>query len=205
MKRAIITGFALIVGLASAQAFARGPENFSIRRMVYAGSGCPAGTIAENVSPDLEAFTLLFDSYYAEAGQGVPLSASRKNCQINIEFDCPAGWKYAILDLDTRGYAALESGVKGIQQTSFYYQGQSQTGSVARTFEGPFDGDYQVRDVLPAAGRQWGTCGPRARSLNINTSIRVDNLRNRRASGLMTVDSVDGSLVQTYGIIWERE
>lgn len=199
-------GFALAVGVLGfqAQASAR-PQYFKIKNLIYAGTGCPAGTVAENVSLDGQAFTLLFDSFVAEAGPGLPLSASRKNCQLNLTFDCPAGWKFALVNLDARGFAALDHGVTGVQQTSFYFQGSAMTGRIDRTIHGPHSADYQVRDTLPAASRQWGTCGRSARSLNINTAVRVDNFRNRAGSGLLTADSIDGSLVQTYGIVWERE
>jgi len=205
MQNVNLAGFALALGtLGLASAAAAQPGHFTIKSLVHAGTGCPAGTVAENVSPDLKAFTLLFDSFYAEAGPGLPLSASRKNCQLNIAFDCPSGWRFALVNLDTRGFASLDWNVKGVQQTSFYF-GSAMTGTIARDFHGPTAEDYVVRDTLPAASRVWGSCGRNARSLNINASIRVDNMRNRSGSGLMTVDSVDGSLVQTYGILWERE
>lgn len=35
------------------------PSYVTVRSIACAGSGCPAGTVAENVSPDLQAFTLL--------------------------------------------------------------------------------------------------------------------------------------------------
>ena len=205
MKRALLA-FAGTVGLmlTEASAFAA-PEWFTIRSIVHAGTGCPAGTVAENISPDRQAFTILFDSFLAEAGPGIPLSASRKNCQLNIAFDCPAGWRYSLVSLDTRGFAALDHGVTGVQQTTFYFQGQPNQGSVSRTFYGPLVEDYHQRDLVHVSSRPYGQCGRTARSLNINTSVRVDNLRNRGGSGLLTADSLDGSMIQTYGIVWERE
>lgn len=189
--------------LAASPAFATAPD-FKIKTLQFAGSGCPAGTVAGNVAADNEAFTLLFDSYLAEAGPGLPLSASRKNCQLLLTFDCPAGYSFALVNVDTRGFASLDYAVTGTQKTSFYFQGSSITASLERTFYGEQSGDYQVRDTVPAAQRTWGACGRNARALNINTSVRVDNSRNRNGQGLMTVDSLDGSLLQTFAIEWQR-
>ena len=202
MKRVNLAALALVtlvLGIHSS-AYASGPDSFTIRTLVYAGSGCPAGSVANNVSPDAQAFTLLFDNYLVEVGPGVPFGASRKNCQLNITFDCPAGWSFALVDLDTRGYVALEPGVRGIQRTAFYFQGDATTGSFDRELNGPMDEDFHVRDTVAAPSRIWGHCGANSRALNINTSVRLDNSRNRSAHGLFTVDSIDGSVYQVYGL-----
>jgi hypothetical protein len=198
-------GLILIASLLGTQAaLAVGPDSFAISNVIYAGSGCPAGSVASDVAPDRAAFTLLFDNYVAEAGPGISLSAGRKNCQLNITFQCTPGWQFALVDLDTRGYAALDPGVNGTQKTIFYFQGDANQGSVQRDSHGPVDGDYQVRDTIPVSSRTWGLCGAHARSLNINTQVRIDNSRNRNGQGLLTVDSIDGSLSQIFGIVWQR-
>jgi hypothetical protein len=202
MKRfALVALIASLVGL-NAEAFAQGPAYFSIRDIIHAGTGCPAGSVAENVSLDYSAFTLLFDSFVAEAGPGIPLSASRKNCQLAITFDCPVGWQFALIQLDARGFSSLDPGVSGVQTTSFYFQGDARTGRFNQNFYGPSSEDYHVRADLPVSQRIYGVCG---RALNINTSVRVDNMRNRFGSGLMTVDSVDGSVAEVYQIVWQRQ
>lgn len=102
------------------------PPWVTIRSVSWAGSGCPAGTVADNLSPDFTAFTLLFDSYVAELGPGLPLSLSRRNCQILIDLNFPQGWSYSVFDVDYRGFANVESGVSGVQQSVFYFQGEFQ-------------------------------------------------------------------------------
>ncbi len=206
MKHAIATGTLVLAAMFGAQspAFADSPGTFTIKSLQYAGSGCAAGSVAGNVSPDRQAFTLLFDSYVAEVGPGVSLSAGRRNCQLAMTFDCPAGWQFALVDLDTRGYVQLDSNVAGTQKTAFYFQGSAQTASLERTTQGPTDGDYQFRDTVPATQRAWGQCGRNTRALNVNTQVRLDNSRNRSGRGLITVDSIDGNVRQTFGIVWER-
>jgi hypothetical protein len=50
---------------------------------------------------------------------------------------------------------------------------------------------------------QWSRCGT-GRDLRLSTEIAVDNSRNRAGSGLMSVDSMDGEMVQTYHLDWTR-
>jgi hypothetical protein len=206
MKSTILTSaFALAAAVLGFQTPALAdPSSFSIKSIQYAGTGCPAGTVAGNVSPDLKAFTLLFDGYVAEAGPGVSLAASRKNCQLSISFTCPAGYQFALVDVDTRGFYSLDPFVTATQKTSFYFQGSAVTPSVERVVTGSADGDYQARDTFPAAQRVWGACGASSRALNINTQVRVDNSRARNNRGIITVDSLDGSLRETFGITWQR-
>jgi hypothetical protein len=193
----------LVAAFASTAAHAAAPDYVRVRSISYAGSGCRAGTVAENVSPDLQAFTLLFDSYIASAGPGISPLEKRKNCTLNIDLDFPQGWSFTIFTVDYRGYVSLERGVNGLQTSKYYFQGQPATGTLSTPIAGPVDRDYQIRDTLGLSAEVWSPCGAQ-RALNINTDVRVDNTRNRRATGLMTVDSIDGQLKLIYGIKWRR-
>ncbi len=192
----------ILLGL-SAAAQADAPNYVRFRNIAYAGSGCPAGSVAQNVAPDLQAFTLLFDSYIAEVGPGVPFASRRRNCQLNIDLDFPQGWSYSIMTVDYRGYVSLEPRVSGLQQSSYYFQGQAQTARLRTPMYGPIDRDYQIRDTLGITALVWSPCGA-TRALNINTEIRTDNSRNPAGSGLMTTDSIDGAVRLIYGFRWRR-
>jgi hypothetical protein len=187
----------------SSSAFAEAPPYVRVRNISYAGSGCPAGSVAGNTSPDRQAFTLLFDSYIAEVGPGIPLNQKRKNCQLNIDLDFPSGWSYTIFSVDYRGYVALERNVKGTQQSSYYFQGQGRTATLKTVMNGPIDQNYQIRDTLGLTATVWSPCGAQ-RALNINSQLILDNARAPRASGLLTTDSIDGELKLVYGIQWQR-
>jgi hypothetical protein len=204
MKKTILSALSVAaVALSAATAQAEAPSWVTIRSVSYAGSGCPAGSVAENVAPDLTALTLLFDSYIAEAGPGVPFREKRKNCQINIDLNFPQGWSFTLFKADYRGYAALERGTTGEQVSTYYFQGDSSQTSLKSKFYGARDGDYLITDELLLAAQIWSPCGAK-RSLNINTQVRVDNARNQHASALLTVDSVDATLKHVYGIKWKR-
>jgi hypothetical protein len=187
----------------SGSAFADAPAYVRVRNISYAGSGCPAGSVAGNTSPDRQAFTLLFDQYIAEVGPGVPLNQKRKNCQINVDLDFPSGWSYTIFTVDYRGYVSLERNVKGTQQSSYYFQGQGRTATLKTLMNGPIDQNYQIRDTLGLSATVWSPCGAQ-RALNINSQLILDNSRARNSSGLLTTDSVDGELKLVYGIQWQR-
>ena len=112
------------------------PDYLRIRSIQHAGSGRPAGSVAENVSPDRTAFTVLFDSFIAEIGPGLPLSTKRKNCQLLFDFDYPSGWQFALLTLDSRGYVSLERGVSGTQKVASTFRGSSRRGRSAPSSTG---------------------------------------------------------------------
>jgi len=192
------------VTLGSSQVLAQmSPANVTIRSISYAGSGCPAGSVSQNLAPDFKAFTLLFDSFIASVGPAEPISQKRKNCQINVDFSFPQGWTYALVSFDYRGFVDVERDVIGLQQTSYYFQGAPQTARFKTSMPGPVSRDYQVRDALDLTATVWSPCGE-SRSLNINSEVRLDNTRNRNGRGLITVDSVDGNIAHTYGIAWKR-
>jgi hypothetical protein len=184
-------------------AAAQAPPYVRVRSISYAGSGCPAGSVAQNISPDRQAFTLLFDNYIAQAGPGVPFSEKRKNCQLNIDLDFPQGWSFSLVNVDYRGYASLDPGVTASQQSLYYFQGQGATGRLSTPMVGPYDQDYQISDTLGVAALVWSPCGMQ-RALNVNTSLLVNNAANPNGNGLITTDSIDGGIKLIYGLRWQQ-
>jgi hypothetical protein len=191
--------FSAVSGLAGAR---EAPDEVYIRNLVYAGSGCPAGSVAENVAADKQAFTLMFDTFIAEAGPGVPLRESRKNCQILVDLVFPQGWSYTIVEIDHRGFANLGAGATASQKAAYYFQGEAQTVSLETKLRGPLADDYQVHDMLGLSAQIWSPCGAR-RALNIKSQV-VTTAGRHGAPALITVDSVDGQLTQVYKFQWKR-
>ena len=179
------------------------PSEVYVNSIAYAGSGCPAGSVAENISFDAKAFTLLFDEFYAEAGPGVSRRENRKNCQLLIDLHVPQGWSYSLFSVDYRGYVSLDRKVKALQKSSYYFQGSRDTASLTTNASGPIDDDYLITDTLGLSALVWKPCGV-DRAININSQVRVNNYRNRRGSGLMTIDSIDGIVEHVFGISWKR-
>lgn len=196
--------FVLALGLMAfaSSAFADQPPYARIRSLTYAGSGCPAGSVAGRIESRLDSFTLLFDQYLAEVGPGVPIMQKRKNCQINLDIDHPAGWSYAVLTIDYRGYVALERGVRAQQSAKYYFQGAGSTATLTTTMTGPLDRDYQIRDTLGLNAVVWSPCGAR-RALNINSQVLLDNAAAPGRHGLITTESI-GPFSARYGLQWTR-
>lgn len=188
--------------------FPSAPSAYAINKMTYNGSGCPLGTVASNISEDKKAFTLIFDQFLAEAGQGVSIRESRKFCQITLDIDAPKGWSYALATFDYRGYAFLDDKVEAQQDASYYYQGANPGRDLTRTLklQAPngdvYDGDYTFRDYVPVNELNWSPCGA-SRALNVKASVRVNNRRARNSSGLITVDSLDGQVGVYHGLVWK--
>jgi hypothetical protein len=195
-------GLALVVASIGATAFADVPDYVRVRSISYAGSGCPAGSVAENISLDKQAFTLLFDSYIAEVGPGVPVREKRKNCQLLVDLDFPQGWTYTVMDVDYRGYVSIERGVTAEQSSAYYFQGQGATARLTTAMRGPKDEDFHIRDTLGLSAVVWAPCGAR-RALNINSQINLTQTA-RNAAGVIMQDSIDGNLTQVYNLKWQR-
>ncbi|KAI8817264.1 uncharacterized protein EV422DRAFT_542162 [Fimicolochytrium jonesii] len=170
----------------------------------YAGSGCPISPPSAVVTfaPDKTSFTVLFDQFVARTGPGVSYSEQRKNCQLTISVHVPGGWQYSIASADFRGYANLEDGVTGRQQSIYYFQGDQYTTVTQALIKGPTQDNYSFRDQIVLTSTSWSPCGEE-RPLNINTAILV-NSRKKGASGELTTDSVDGKVVQEYQFQWKK-
>lgn len=113
------------LGLASpTPVTAPNPNDIYIKSFTYAGSGCPAGSVANATDAAKEVLTLLFDNYVASIGPGTAVADRRKNCQINLDIHYPNGFQYSLFSADYRGYAALDQGVTGEQVATYYFSGQ---------------------------------------------------------------------------------
>ena len=183
--------------------FPTAPANVTISDLTYNGSGCPLGTIAETISGDKKAFTLAVDSFIAEAGPGISIRESRKNCQVTMSLDYPSEWTFAIATFDYRGYMYLDNRVEASQGARYYFQGQPNSIDISETKKGLADEDYHFRHIVPVDALNWAPCGAK-RALNINTDIRVNNRRARSKEGFITVDSQDGEFKAYHALVWRK-
>ncbi len=194
---------ALTLAGASAQAETRAvPAYAKVRHISFAGTGCPAGSVAGLFASDLTAFHMYFDDFVAETGPGVPFSAKRKNCQISIDFDLPSGWSYSVASVEYKGYVALDSGVSAQQTSTYYFQGQSAQARLSSTMYGPAAHGYTIRDTLGISGLVWSPCGL-SRALNVNSQVLV-NSTSSASSGIITLDKIDARVAHVFGIQWRR-
>jgi hypothetical protein len=181
-------------------------EPITIERIQYNGTGCPLGTVAQNVSDDKQAFTLTFSEFIAESGPGISLAQGRKNCIATVTLNIPAGWQYSVANFYYRGFMQLDEGVKAEHSVDYSFEGQGRTSRFASTMSGPYESDYVYSDSVGIATTVWSPCGV-SRALNLNTKIRVANTNTAyypEARGFITNDSIDGQITQVFGLTWRR-
>ncbi|KAK3942891.1 hypothetical protein QBC46DRAFT_423974 [Diplogelasinospora grovesii] len=172
-----------------------------IEAIAFAGSGCPAGSVAGQLSSDLTTITLLYDSFVAQAGQGIPGASYRKNCQLNIKLKYPSGWQFSVFKADYRGYAQIPQGDTGTCKATYYFSGDSNQVSSTMTIKGPYDDNYIKTDQFGVTSTVWSPCGLEG-LLNINSEVRLsppDATKNAQ----LTVDSTDLKFTQVHYLQWQ--
>ena len=155
----------------------------------YAGSGCPAGTVAINTSPDNQAFTLLFDSFWiaGSASSGAQLSAK---CVTTVNISVPAGWSFSVISVDTRGYASLATHQVKVDINSRVAVGNNNGNAASGSLRlrGPFDDNFQIRAEVPGASGRWSACDDGLTRVEFDTEIKM------KREALAAVDSLDGQV-----------
>ncbi|MFG2315506.1 DUF4360 domain-containing protein [Streptomyces tendae] len=180
------------------------PDKIVIKVATVNGSGCPQGTAAVAVSEDNTAFTVTYSDYLAQAGGGSAPTDFRKNCQLNLLVHVPQGFTYAVAGADYRGFAALQSGAKGTQRASYYFQGSPNTEYRTHPFGGPYNDNWQATDSTDWAQLVWAPCGVQ-RNFNINTELRVSTgTSDPDRVSFMTMDSTDGDISTVYHLAWKE-
>ncbi|PNS16198.1 hypothetical protein CAC42_1961 [Sphaceloma murrayae] len=178
------------------------PTQVQITGLTYGGTGCPQGTVASVISADRTYMTLIFDSYVASYGPDVAITENRKNCQLNVGLRYPGGFQYSLFSADYRGYAALDKGVTGTQKSTYYFSGQTQQTSTQTDFYGPISKDYLINDKAESTSVIWSPCGAEG-LLNINSQVRLTST-DKKATGVLTTDSVDTKFKQILYLQWKK-
>ncbi|KAJ3316478.1 hypothetical protein HDV06_003608 [Boothiomyces sp. JEL0866] len=137
--------------------------------------------------------------FVASSGPGTKITDSRKNCQINLNLSYPQGFSYSIFSVEYRGYVQIPAGVTATQEATYYISGQQQQVSSKTVFNTATDQDYENTDKIDVAALVWSPCGAVLPG-NINTQVRLTGDLSKPAQ--ITVDSVDGTVQQIYGIQW---
>jgi hypothetical protein len=168
------------------------------------GPGCPAGTVSSYLSPDGQVFTTTFDQFSVEVDLASPQKRATKACIIVAKIKVPAGWSYAMMSLDTRGFAHLDRGVSATLNSQ-YRVGMKPPKKVAElSLNGPLQDNY-VRSInVATTDLIWTGCNQQLEK-NFMLATQISVVRNgRNGGGLMTVDTIDGELHQTYRLLWRR-
>ncbi|KAF2422090.1 hypothetical protein EJ08DRAFT_487364 [Tothia fuscella] len=167
------------------------------------GSGCPANSVQTQFNSEGTVLTLLFSKYEATIGpQSKSRSDARKNCQINLLLSYPAGYRYTVVGVLTRGYADIDAGITGEIVSNYYFSGQTEQVTSRASINGPFHDQYKKDDKINLQTYIWSPCGKDTMA-NINTDVRLTS-NNQQAGGLLTVDSIDAKFDQKiqYQLRW---
>jgi len=180
-----------------------GPDKSKVyvESISYGGTGCPQGTVGQSISDDRTVFTLIFDSFVASIGPGVPVTENRKNCQINVNLHIPQGWSYTIADVTYRGYVQLAAGHTATQSSLYYFSGSTQQARASTNFSGPAAKDYTIGDRLDLNALVWCECNAVV-PVNINSQVRI--VGDASKQGQITTDSIDGKVTHIYGLQWKQ-
>ena len=182
------------------------PDVIAIENLQAIGSGCPKGTVIQNVAEDGQSFVLYFSDFVAELGDGIKKSEGRKSCQINLNLKHSPGWRFSVVEFDFNGYAFLDEEISADYQTNYYFQGDLDGLKIVETMNGPVDGAFYIEQTSAPTEKYWSNCD-KDRAININTVIKLQKGENAQpyASGLVTTDSLDGTLgIQTWRLSWEK-
>ncbi|KAH8896175.1 hypothetical protein GQ53DRAFT_743490 [Thozetella sp. PMI_491] len=205
MYFAIIIAVFSFISVATSAVLPRGTgppgHQVTIDGIAFAGSGCPAGSVAGQISSDQTTLTLLYDSFVAQAGAGVPASSYRKNCQMNVKIKYPSGWQFSIFKADYRGYAQIPEGDTGTCKATYYFSGDSRQISTTTIIKGPYEDNYIKTDQLSVETTVWSPCGVEG-LLNINSEVRLSP-PDATKNALLTVDSTDLKFTQIHYFQWQ--
>jgi hypothetical protein len=197
MKKILAIAALLIGGSFAGASYA---DDIALGEPGYGGTGCPDGSASVTLSPDAKSLSILFDEYYVEAGGETNKSFDRKSCNIAIPVHVPQGLSVSILQIDYRGYNFIPSGARTTFGVEYFFAGVRGP-TFNKTFNGPVDDDYLIRNKLQATALVWSACGADV-NLRTNSSIRVQTRQNKEA--LATVDSQDVSAAIVYQLQWKQ-
>ncbi|KAF2108192.1 hypothetical protein BDV96DRAFT_504959 [Lophiotrema nucula] len=173
-----------------------------ITAVTYGGTGCPDKSVQGLLSDDRTTITLSFDSYTVQSGPNIPATERRKFCQLQLKLKYPSGFQYSIFGADFRGYAALDKGVEGTAQSTYYFSGQQNQTVIPTKFTGPLEGNYLKHDEVDAGTTVWSPCGEQG-MLNIKSEVRIVPFTSTSLN-LLTVDTVDAKFSQKYFVQWQK-
>jgi hypothetical protein len=203
MRKALIaTGMSLaMLGMMPAPAAqAAGPDQFEIKGLTSAGSGCPAGTATASIEGG-NRFSVTYDAFQAWDGPGATPSDRDKACRLGIDVEVPAGLTYSVVEIQHRGSAYLVKGATASQRASYFWTGESETGVLRSSIDGPYDDIWQFNDALPTVKLSPQPCGSKARlNAKLNLGVHAKTAAAKKETSSISQDSADGKFTTYFQI-----
>lgn len=175
---------------ASAKADANHPPQVALDSVSYAGTACPIGSAyASLIEPDQ--LVLLLDEAVIEVGPGVPQSARRRNCQLNLAIRNSPGWQYAIKAVHTIGYFDLVQGDLLTYRLTSFSSGQRAAQIFAKTLRGPLTEEFRVDLEPQSLALVWSPCNGTS-SLNVQLAMTLSSA-GQRSGAVMIPETEHGN------------
>lgn len=184
------------------QAQAQNIRDIQVLGVTYQGSGCPQGSVNTVFSPDVSAFSILYDQFVMDVGGQTQETTDTKSCEVQIRVKLPFGTALNVESADFRGFVSLDGGV--FAQHEVQHQiGSNKLASFgfgSQLFQGPVQKNYLIQSQKPNFKlSKLLRCLPLKRevTLSVRTRIKMTGGEGARL-GLMSVDSADGKIEQKY-------
>jgi hypothetical protein len=153
-----------------------------IQSIAYGGTGAPQGSVGQTISDDRETFTLIFDSFIASQGPGVPITEGRKSAEFTFTLATPHG--RSVFSETVRGYAQLPAGVTATVTLTGPHGDGDGIKNDSQRFVGPIAMDYIFSTDLRIHAK--------TAVEDVKVSIQLSGPHSSAAQ--FTVDSLDGKL-----------
>jgi hypothetical protein len=96
--------------------------NMQIVSAKLSGSGCPQGSVAAEISQQLQSVSVaLPPTFRAEKGGDAEQKDATKNCLLQIQVLYPAGQRFTVVPADFAGSVKVEAGVSAALMASIYF------------------------------------------------------------------------------------
>ena len=169
------------------------------------GTGClDADNIAYDISTDGQAFTIIYDEFYAETfGEGNnSLEVAESNCDVSIKMKSPKGWAYAVMSIQQSVYLSQDNNTTSTHSTSYKFASDDGEVKLANyVIEDEYDDQFIREDKIRLANLQWSGCNGEE-TLVVKTSLKVES--QNASTGYINVDSLDGEIRENYQLVWKK-
>lgn len=176
-------------------------DEIDIGDPLYQGSGCNEGELTTILTADKHAFTIIFDNFRAESGNGVSDDLFSKRCKISLPVKVPVGRSIAVFKLDYRGFIdlPLESKASIEVNYNFYYPKLDISSSminIRHDFIPSISENFYLVEQMAEPIVIWSGCQE-------EVNLQIDNILTTKSNPdgeytLLLLDSIDGVSGITY-------
>ncbi|QXJ23229.1 DUF4360 domain-containing protein [Actinomadura graeca] len=163
---------------------------------------CAVGTISVGIYDDNTAFTLSLGDFSVSVGGDSAPQAARKTCRLDLKVKVPAGYTFAIDEVDHHGSAKLQAGTSGHVLEEFHFQGGAVGNTIKNTVKGAHNGGWQFQNGKDTVTPVYRPCGKEP-NLLIAKDLRAD-LGTSDATKVSSFSQGAPDGTTKYRLAWKR-